>query len=218
MQDENTIEGQLSPRPKAKSEMSMEGMPPQKTQKLNHVVCRTHPISGKGKGKQTLEKKLHAKSQTAPGAENITHLDQTRLNFQPISKERPASQPQPQHQREDEDVVSEQDLELVKSLEDALERVKESVEKLQRQLNKETNDLEAIRRTFQEEEEDLAMKIRTAESEIQDLDRVIEEQEGDIKKKSDHILQLGIELEGKEVEVTELQEQVEEFEEETMRL
>ncbi|KAG0247305.1 hypothetical protein BG011_001706, partial [Mortierella polycephala] len=161
-------------------------------------------------------KRLFAKSQSAPGAENTSHLHQTRLNLQPINKQRPTSQPQ--QRPEDEDAVSEQDLELVKSLEDALDRVKESVENLQRQVNKETHNLETMRRVFQEEEDDVAMKIRIVESEIQDLECTIEDQEADIKKKGEHILQLGIETESKEVEIAKLQEQLEEFEEETMRL
>ncbi|KAF9922822.1 40S ribosomal protein S26 [Linnemannia zychae] len=232
MQDENAIEATHSPRmlratAKNKPENAAEGMPPQKTQKLNHTPSpqllestplvtitniprahsRTHPSVGSGKGKQTLEKRQFSKTQNSPGTENTNQPIQSRLTFPTKAK----SSPQPSEE------TSPQDQELLSSLGKTLSDIQQSVAKLQQETQETEAHLKKIRQTFQKEEELSRRRIKEQEDEVEELLEQISDQGIEIESYEDRVFQLGVEIENKATELLELKEMADQFEDEVSK-
>ncbi|KAF9088967.1 hypothetical protein BGX29_012289 [Mortierella sp. GBA35] len=238
MQDENAIEATHSPRMfkttnlvKNKSEGAAEGMPPQKTQKLNHTPSaqllestplnpitniprahsRTHPPVGSGKAKQALEKRPFTKTQTAAGTENTHQPTQSRLAF-PTTKTK-TTPPQPQPSEE----ASKQDQETLKALAATLSDLQQSVEQLQRDAKDMEAQLKNTRQALQKEEELNTRRIKEQEDEVEELMEQIGDQEVEIESYEDRVFQLGVEIENKAAEIFERKEYAVAYEEEVCK-
>ncbi|KAF9945885.1 hypothetical protein BGZ72_000886 [Mortierella alpina] len=235
MQDENAIEAQQSPRPirtsslvKNKSETPPEGMPPQKTLKLTHTPSaqllestalhtitnlprahsRSHPTPGSGKGKQTHEQK---KPQTKSLMASSTGL--VSQNTQPS----PDSQPSPRQHLDEEIPVSEQDLETLKALEEALEAVKQSVAQLLRESAQEETALEETRRTFKTEQDLWAKEDDQAELELEQLEEELATVGQEHKELEDVVFYLQEEADEKAQEIQTLKNKLELHDEEAAK-
>ncbi|KAK3828661.1 MAG: hypothetical protein J3Q66DRAFT_16299 [Benniella sp.] len=231
MQDENAIEAQHSPRfktsavTKNKPEGPAEGMPPQKTQKISHVPStqllditplnpitnlprrhsRTHPPVGLGKGKQTPEKKPHAKSQIVVGSDRSPI--QTCLDFYPRSPL------QPQSPVEEDDAISEKDSEIVRTLEESLQELKDKVEHLSSVLKQEKSNLHQKRCTFQKAEDDFKERLQEAEAELQNLQDADDNETTLIRDLDLKVEELQDKIEALEAEFHELTQEKARFEE-----
>ncbi|KAF9962847.1 hypothetical protein BGZ70_007855 [Mortierella alpina] len=216
MQDENAIEAQQSPRPirtssfvKNKSEPSpqlLESTALHTITNLPRAHSRTYPAPGSGKGKQAHEQK---KPQARSLMESSTgHPHQ---NTQPS----PDSQPSPKQHLYEEIPVSEQDLETLRALEEALEAVKQSVAQLLRESAREETALEETRRDFKKEQDAWAKQEEQDELELEELD----EQAGTIQqehtKLENEIFYLSLEMEERNQEVETLAKKLKSYDEET---
>ncbi|KAG0207749.1 hypothetical protein BGX28_001082 [Mortierella sp. GBA30] len=222
MQDENAIEAQQSPHSfraslvKNKSETTPDGMPPQKTPKLSHVPS-AQLLESKALHTITNLPRAHPKKpftkSPMSSSENLHQSIPTPSESQKSNKQ----QQQQQHLNED-DTISEHDLQTLKALEEALEAVKQSVEQLHRELAQEEAEMEATRHSFQKEQEARTQEEKDAELEMQELEEkctnLIMEQE----KLEDTVYQLTIDVEKAAKEAKELQTQRDELESETEKM
>ncbi|KAF9545438.1 hypothetical protein EC957_010968 [Mortierella hygrophila] len=234
MQDENAIEATHSTRlfkttnsVKNKSENAAEGMPPQKTLKLNHIPStqllestplnaitniprahsRTHPPVGSGKAKMPLEKRQFAKTQATPGTENTSQPIQSRLTF--ATKTKSPTQPLEEANKEDQEILN--------TLDATLNDLQQSVTKLQYDAKEAETQLQNTRLTFQKEEELSKRRIKEHEDEIEELLEQIGDQQVEIESYEDRVFQLSVEIENKAAEILELQAHADAYEDEVSK-
>ncbi|KAF9282266.1 hypothetical protein BGZ68_006102 [Mortierella alpina] len=201
-------------------------MPPQKTVKLTHTPSaqllestalhtitnlprahsRTYPAPGSGKGKQAHEqKKPQAKSLLASSTGYSSHHTQPS----------PDSHPSPRQHLDDDIPVSEQDLETLRALEEALEAVKQSVAQLLQESAQEERALEDARRSFKKEQDGWAKQEEQEELELDNMNGQLGTMYQEHEVLENELFDLQVEYEERTQETQNLANKLELFEEET---
>ncbi|KAF9568860.1 hypothetical protein EC968_002832 [Mortierella alpina] len=130
----------------------------------------------------------------------------------------PDSQPSPRLQADEEIPVSEQDLETLRVLEEALEAVKQSVAHLLRESRQEETALEETHSAFNKERDVWTKQVEQDELEIETLKEQLEMVEDENAELGDELIELQVECDKYTEEILHLEETFEADNEETERM
>lgn len=155
--------------------------------------------------------KPRAKSQGVIGSDKSAI--QGRLEFHP----KVMHQPLPPVEDEDDPASSEKDREILRTLEESLQTMKDKVEQLTRQLKQEEDNLSQTRSMFQKEQDDLKEQIQHVEKELEDLQTNINEQMITIQELEQDVDALQVQIEPMGLEIEHLTQEKDQYEQLTER-